>query len=93
MSAAGSNAEQSNGFRNCGTGRLEVEAVAVNPTGIGGTGRLLVADELAERWQVPRAHVYRLARDGRLPTVTLGRYKRWRLDEVEAFERAGGVSE
>ena len=53
--------------------------------------RLLIADELAERWQVPRGHVYRLAREGRLPTVRLGRYMRWRVDEVEAFERAGGV--
>ncbi len=55
-----------------------------------GCGRLLIADELAERWQVPRSHVYRLSRDGLLPTVQLGRYKRWRLDAIEAFEAAGG---
>lgn len=58
-----------------------------------GASRLLVADELAERWRVPRAHVYRLARDGRLPTVQLGRYRRWRLEAVEQFEREGGCSE
>lgn len=58
-------------------------------------GRLLTAEELAERWQVPRAHVYRLAREGRLPTVNLGRYKRWRLEAIEAFEafeRDGGAA-
>lgn len=54
--------------------------------------RLLTAEEVAQRWQVPRAHVYRLGREGRLPTVRLGRYMRWRLDELEAFERAGGAA-
>jgi excisionase family DNA binding protein len=54
--------------------------------------RLLTADELAERWSVPRAHVYRLSRTGRLPVVELGRYYRYRLDAVEAFEAAGGTA-
>jgi excisionase family DNA binding protein len=53
--------------------------------------RLLTADELALRWQVPRGHVYRLARDGRLPCVELGRYKRFSLDAVQDFETAGGT--
>jgi excisionase family DNA binding protein len=50
-------------------------------------GRLLTAELLAERWSVPKSHVYRLARDGRIPTVELGRYRRWRLDQIEAWER------
>lgn len=54
------------------------------------TDRLLTADDLAQRWQVPRAHVYRLAREGRVPTVRLGRYVRYRADAIEEFERAGG---
>jgi len=54
---------------------------------------LLTVDQLAERWSVPPSHVYRLARDGRLPTVRLGRYRRWRLEDVDAFERAGGCTE
>jgi excisionase family DNA binding protein len=37
-------------------------------------GRLLTADDLAERWQVKASHVYRLTRAGALPTVRLGRY-------------------
>lgn len=52
------------------------------------TGRLLTADELAERWQVSKAHVYRLAREGRLPTVAIGRYYRFRLASIEAWELA-----
>ena len=48
--------------------------------------RLLTADELAARWQVPKAHVYRLTRDGAIPAVKLGRYYRYRTDAIEAWE-------
>lgn len=48
--------------------------------------RLLTADDLAERWSVPKAHVYRLSRERGLPTVKLGRYYRYRLAAVEAWE-------
>lgn len=51
---------------------------------------LLTAEQVAERWQVPTGHVYRLAREGKLPTVQLGRYRRWRLDAIEQFETGGG---
>jgi excisionase family DNA binding protein len=47
---------------------------------------LLTADELAERWQVERSQVYRLAREGRIPAVRIGRYLRFRLDLIEEFE-------
>lgn len=70
--------------------RPATSSPAPNAIQSNGAARLLIADEVAERWRVPRAHVYRLAREGLLPTVRLGRYMRWRLDEVEAFERAGG---
>jgi excisionase family DNA binding protein len=53
--------------------------------------RLLTAEELAERWQVPKSHVYRLTRSRELPTVKLGRYCRYALAAVEAFEQAGGT--
>jgi excisionase family DNA binding protein len=59
----------------------------------GQTGRLLTADQLAERWQVPRAHIYRLSRQGRLPCIEIGRYRRWSLHAVEEFERSGGTNE
>ena len=32
------------------------------------TDRLLTADELAERWQVPKSQVYALTRRGEIPT-------------------------
>ncbi len=54
--------------------------------------QLLTAEQVAERWQVPKAHVYRLARDGRVPVVELGRWYRWRLADLEAFEAAGGTA-
>jgi excisionase family DNA binding protein len=50
------------------------------------TGQLLTAEQLAERWQVRASHVYRLAREGAIPFVRLGRYVRFRLDAIEAFE-------
>ncbi len=56
-----------------------------------GVGRLLKAEELAERWQVPKAQVYRLSREGDLPTVRVGRYYRYSLAPVEAWELAGGA--
>ena len=49
--------------------------------------RLLTADQLAERWQVPKSQVYALTRRGEIPTVKLGKYYRYRLDAIEAFER------
>jgi excisionase family DNA binding protein len=52
------------------------------------TGQLLTAQQLAERWQVPKSHVYRLAREGAIPTVQLGRYRRWRLDAIEQYEQS-----
>ncbi len=56
------------------------------------SSQLLTVEQVAERWQVKPAHVYRLARQNRLPTVELGRYKRWRLDAIEAFEIDGGIT-
>jgi excisionase family DNA binding protein len=50
------------------------------------SGQLLTADQLADRWQVPKSHVYRLTREGEIPAVKLGRYYRYRLDAIERFE-------
>jgi len=50
------------------------------------SGPLLTADQLAERWQVPKSHVYRLTREGAIPAVQLGRYYRYRLDALERWE-------
>ena len=58
-----------------------VAAVPAQPSG------LWTAEQLAERWQVPKAHVYRLARDGRIPVVAIGRYYRFRPAAIEAWER------
>jgi len=53
---------------------------------------LMTAEDLAARWQVPKSHVYRLTRDGRVPAVKLGKYYRFRPVAVEAFEAEGGVA-
>jgi excisionase family DNA binding protein len=65
-------------------------------TGVSATGHLLSAGELAERWQVPKSHVYRLTRDGVIAAVRLGRYCRYRLEAIERWEarseQIGGMS-
>jgi len=40
--------------------------------------------ELAARWKVSRAHIYNLMSRG-LPSVSLGRCRRFRSDEVDAW--------
>lgn len=51
-------------------------------------GRLLTAEELSERWQVPTGWIYAKCRTGELPKVPLpGKYIRFRLEVIERFER------
>lgn len=56
------------------------------------TSSLLSPQDVAQRWRVQKAHVYRLVRDGRLECVRLGRYVRFRVDALEEFERRGGTA-
>ena len=49
------------------------------------TGRLLTAEEVAEMLGVPKTWVYEQARKGLLPTVELGRYRRFRREAVEEW--------
>jgi excisionase family DNA binding protein len=49
------------------------------------TGSLVTAAEVAEHLGVPTSWVYEQSRRGRIPTVTLGRYRRYRLDSIDAW--------
>ncbi len=49
------------------------------------TGSLLNASEVAELLGVPKSWVYEQSRTGRIPTVTLGRYRRYRREAIEAW--------
>ena len=52
------------------------------------TDEILTVEELAARWKVDKGWIYRKAREGRLPAIPLpGKYVRFRLDVIEAFER------
>jgi excisionase family DNA binding protein len=62
----------------------------------GMSGPLLTAAEVAELLGVPKSWVYEQSRKGSIPTVTLGRYRRYRaeaistwIERLEAGERAG----
>lgn len=72
-----------------GTGREPQDA----PQGAQGlsAAQLLTAEQLAERWQVPKSQVYRLTRRGDIPVVELGAYYRYRIEDIEAFEKEGGT--
>lgn len=50
-------------------------------------GRLLTASEVAEVLGVPTSWVYERSRRGRIPTVTLGRYRRYRAEAIQAWLR------
>lgn len=43
------------------------------------------AGEVAELLGVPTSWVYEQSRRGRIPTVTLGRYRRYRREAIEAW--------
>jgi len=45
-------------------------------------GSLLTAGEVAEMLGVPTTWVYEQSRRGRIPTVTLGRYRRYRAEAI-----------
>jgi len=56
--------------------------------------QILTAEQLADRWQVKVAWVYSKTRSGEIPKLPLpGRYYRYRLDVIEAFERGGKTVE
>jgi excisionase family DNA binding protein len=56
--------------------------------------RLLTAEDVAEILGVPKSWVYAASRRGELPTVTLGRYRRYRPEAIEQWiteqERGNG---
>lgn len=46
---------------------------------------LLTADDVAELLGVSASWVYEQSRAGRIPTVTLGRYRRYRREAIEEW--------
>lgn len=49
------------------------------------TERLLTAGEVAEYLSVPKSWVYESTRSGAMPCITLGKYRRYRLADVERW--------
>ncbi len=49
------------------------------------SGSLMTAAEVADLLGVPRSWVYERSRRGAIPTVTLGRYRRYRREAIEAW--------
>jgi excisionase family DNA binding protein len=49
---------------------------------------IITAEQLAKRWGVTSDWIYAKCRAGKLPKIPLpGKYVRFRLDAIEAFER------
>ena len=53
----------------------------------GSPAPLLTAEELADHLRVSTAHVWKLVQRGRIPTISLGRARRFELDRVLAALR------
>ena len=93
MSGSRRNERASKGSRSS-AGRIHAQSArreqhdAPTPAKALSANQLMTAGQLAERWQVPKGQVYRLTRDGQIPVVRLGRYFRYRLDAIEAWEEA-----
>jgi excisionase family DNA binding protein len=49
------------------------------------SGSLLTADQVAQMLGVPKSWVYEQSRNGHIPTVTLGRYRRYRAEAIAAW--------
>jgi excisionase family DNA binding protein len=49
------------------------------------SGALLTAAQVAQLLGVPKTWVYEQSRKGSIPTVTLGRYRRYRAEAIEAW--------
>jgi excisionase family DNA binding protein len=60
------------------------------------TGALLTAAQVAKLLGVPPSWVYEQSRRGRIPTVTLGRYRRYRAEAIAEWvrdlEASGGIA-
>ncbi len=46
---------------------------------------LLTAQEVADRLGVPKTWVYEQSRKGTIPTVSLGHYRRYRAEAIDAW--------
>jgi excisionase family DNA binding protein len=71
---------------------LQHHELSAAPTLSAGDERLLTPDEVATRWSVGKSQVWRLAREGQLPVVRIGRYVRFRAADLSEWERKGGAA-
>jgi excisionase family DNA binding protein len=52
---------------------------------VGVSQSLLSAGQVAQMLGVPKSWVYEQSRKGRIPTVTLGRYRRYRAEAITVW--------
>lgn len=55
---------------------------------VGVSQSLLSAGQVAQMLGVPKSWVYEQSRKGRIPTVTLGRYRRYRAEAITCWVEA-----
>lgn len=56
-------------------------------------GRLLTATQVAQMLGVPKSWAYEQSRKGRIPTVNLGRYRRYRTEAISQWIEAREAGE
>lgn len=64
--------------------------VEEEPMDRAGTEVLLTAAEAAQQLRVPESWLYAAARSGTFPAVKIGRYVRFRQEDVTEWIRSGG---
>jgi excisionase family DNA binding protein len=64
-----------------------------DPLGVSPGVALLTASEVAELLRVPKSWVYRAAREGSLPSVRCGRYRRFDVGDVDRWIESQKVSD
>ena len=66
-------------------GASRARRILAEPPATSGAATLMTAEEIGHILGVPTGWVYRQSRAGRIPTVKLGRYYRYRLEAIERW--------
>ena len=68
----------------CAAAQARLSARLMAPTPTAASETMLTAEQIAAVFQVPVTQIYALGRQNRIPSVTLGKYRRFDLEAVRS---------
>lgn len=68
---------------------LAIEDATLRGT-IAVSGNLMTVDEVAKRLQMDRNYIYTLAKRGRIPSMKIGKYRRFVPAQIDTWMNSGG---